>query len=204
MGSSHGFDLDRMLEQELRHNAAEHQPPTPLWHGSRYQAASVAGGVHMSFLPQFATALSAKAAIGLATAGLVVGGGTAATLATHTVNPVAWGQDVVAAVQQCKLEYGPGSSSTSSPGSENVGRCVSAFASTQGTKERELHSRGASERDLHAHGASAGTAHPGPTAPGSQRSIKAAGEPGALPAQATAPHPGGKPQGRPSGPPSDR
>lgn len=136
----------------------------------------------MSFLPQFLVAMSTKAAIGLATAGLVLGGGTAATIATRTANPVTWGQDVVNTLQQCKTML--------PSGDRNVGQCVSAFAKTHGAAERAKHSPGAS-----AGGMGIGR----PTAPGSQGAAHASGKPGSLPAEATAPHPSGRPQGLPSG-----
>ncbi len=136
----------------------------------------------MSFLPQFVTALSAKAAIGLATAGLVLGGGTAATIATRTANPVTWGQDVVSTLQGCK---------TALPsGDRNVGQCVSTFAKTHGIAERAKHS----------HGATAGGMGR-PTSPGAQGSAHASGKPGSLPAKAS--HPSGRPQGLSSGRPSN-
>lgn len=132
----------------------------------------------MSFLPQFVTALSTKAAIGLATAGLVLGGGAAATVATRTADPVTWGQDVVIALRGCK---------TTLPTTDrNLGQCVSAYAKTHGAAERAQHS----------HGASAGGRGVGRQAsPGSQGPAHASGKPGSLPAKA--PH--GRPQGLPSG-----
>lgn len=138
----------------------------------------------MSFLPQFVTALSAKAAIGLATAGLVLGGGTAATIATRTANPVTWGQDVVKVLQSCKT--------TLPSGDRNVGQCVSAYAKTHGAAERAKHSHGAS---------AAGTGRP--TSPGAQGSAHSGGKPGSLPAEAKAPHASGRPQGLSSGRPSN-
>ncbi len=95
----------------------------------------------MSMLPSFLAGLSLKAAAGIALAAAAVGGGAAATVVTHSVSPVTWGQDVVSALQGCKADYLPSGSGTN-PGAEgqhNVGRCISAFARTHGQQERAAH-----------------------------------------------------------------
>lgn len=95
----------------------------------------------MSMLPQFLAGLSMKAAAGITLAAAAVGGGAAATVVTHSVSPVTWGQDVVQALQGCKHEYLP-PAITASPGSEgqhNVGRCISAYAKMHGEQQRAAH-----------------------------------------------------------------
>ncbi len=96
----------------------------------------------MALLPGFLSGLSLKAAAGLALAAAAVGGGAAASVATHSVDPVNWGQAVVQAVQGCKAQYLPSPGATPSPGQENVGACVSAIARQHGVRQRQLHSKG--------------------------------------------------------------
>jgi hypothetical protein len=98
----------------------------------------------MSMLPQFLAGLSLKAAAGITLAAAAVGGGTAATLVTHSVSPVTWGQDVVTALQGpngCKAQYLPsgGGMNPGAEGQHNVGRCISAYAKTHGQMERAEH-----------------------------------------------------------------
>ncbi len=95
----------------------------------------------MSMLPQFLAGLTMKAAAGITLAAAAVGGGAAATVVTHSVSPVTWGQDVVNALQGCKAQYLPSATATT-PGSEgrhNVGRCISAYAKTHGEQQRVAH-----------------------------------------------------------------
>ncbi len=95
----------------------------------------------MSMLPQFLAGLSMKAAAGITLAAAAVGGGAAATVVTHSVSPVTWGQDVVQALQGCKTTSLP-PAITASPGSEgqhNVGRCISAYAKMHGEQQRAAH-----------------------------------------------------------------
>ncbi|MGC8474262.1 MAG: hypothetical protein ACP5PW_07650 [Candidatus Dormibacteria bacterium] len=131
-------DLDRLLEQELHQQqvgVGRLVPPAP-----RYRSLALQGGRHMSMLPQFLAGLSMKAAAGITLAAAAVGGGAAATVVTHSVSPVTWGQDVVTALQGCKAQYLP--TSTTSPGSEaqhNVGRCISATAKMHGEQQRAAH-----------------------------------------------------------------
>ncbi len=133
----------------------------------------------MSVLPQFLTGLSLKAAAGITLAAAAVGGGAAATVVTHSVSPVTWGQDVVNALQGCKAEYLPSGSGTNqgAEGQHNVGRCISAIAKTHGQQERAMHAK------------SSGTSNPMPTPKGH-------GRPSSLPT------PSGK--GRPSSLPTPR
>ncbi len=184
-GSS-GPDLDRLLAQELHQqqlNVGRLAPPAP-----RYRSLALQGGRHMSLLPQFLAGLSLKAAAGITLAAAAVGGGTAATLVTHSVSPVTWGQDVVAALQGpngCKAQYLPsgGGMTPGSEGQHNVGRCISAIAKTHGQTERAAHAN------------ASGTPNPMP-------SPKGHGRPSSLPTPpgkgrpASLPTPAGK--GRPS------
>jgi hypothetical protein len=143
MESNTESDLDHLLQRALKQKAAAHQGRSPLPGAARYHAAFLSGGAHMSFLPQFAAGLSAKAAIGLTAAAVAVGGGTATAIATGSVNPVNWGQAVVQAVTTCKAEYAPRATpSSSTTAKENVGQCVSAFAKQHGQQERALHAKG--------------------------------------------------------------
>ncbi len=145
----------------------------------------------MSFLPHFVTALSTKAAIALAAAGLVVGGATAGVVVTKSFNPAIWGQQVVQFVAGCKAEYSPGANSSTTPTSSsmNVGRCVSAQAKQNGATERATHSKAGSAPNSHATGR--------PAAPGSQGSSHSTGKPASVPAGGGAAHGHGKPQGLP-------
>jgi hypothetical protein len=174
MESSTESELDHLLQQALKRRAGAHQGGSPLPEAARYHAAFLSGGAHVPFLPQFAAGLSAKAAIGLTVATVAVGGGTATAIATGSVNPVSWGQDVVQAVTTCKAEYGPSATpSSSTTTKENVGQCVSAFAKQHGQKERALHAKGG---------------------PGVLPTSHPTGEPSGL----TSGHPTGKPNGLPS------
>jgi hypothetical protein len=137
-GSS-GADFDRLLAQELHQqqvNVGRLAPPAP-----RYRSLALQGGRHMSMLPQFLAGLSLKAAAGITLAAAAVGGGAAATVVTHSVSPVTWGQDVVTALQGCKVHYLPsgGGMSPGAEGQHNVGRCISAVAKTHGQMERAEH-----------------------------------------------------------------
>ncbi|MHB1524531.1 MAG: hypothetical protein ACYCS9_00820 [Candidatus Dormibacteria bacterium] len=155
-GSS-GADLDRLLAQELHQqqvNVGRLAPPAP-----RYRSLALQGGGHMSMLPQFLAGLSLKAAAGITLAAAAVGGGAAATMVTHSVSPVTWGQDVVSALQGCKAQYLPsgGGTNQGTEGQHNVGRCISAIAKTHGEKERALHAK------------ASGTPNPMPTPKGQGR-----------------------------------
>ena len=75
-------------------------------------------------------------AVGIATAVLVVGGGSvAATVATGSPNPVIWGQTVTKAVAACKAGL--------QQGQHGFGDCVSAVAKQKGRQEQKAHPTGA-------------------------------------------------------------
>ena len=141
--------------------------------------------------------LPAKAAVGIAAATLAVGGGATAVAVTHAVNH---GQTVVAAVKNCKAEYGvkasPGTGPTATPtatstSKENVGQCVSAVAKEKGAQERALHShgkgasagKGAQESALHAHGqgANGNSQKPSSVHPTGEPTTHPTGNPSGLP-----------------------
>jgi len=154
----------------------------------------------MSFLPQFAAGLSAKAVVGLTVATVLVGGGTATAIATGSANPVNWGQAVVQAVTTCKADYGPSATpSSSTTAKKNVGQCVSAFAKQHGLQERALHAKGGPDvlPTSHPTGKPSGLATGHPTGrPSGLPKSHSTGKPSGL---ATG-HPTGKPSGLPTGP----
>lgn len=124
----------------------------------------------MLSLPSLATA-------GLAAAALVVGGGSAVAMAaTHSANPVTWGQTVSDAVTTCKSKLGDGQ--------HGIGQCVSAVAKQHGQAQRAAHEADAAQG-----------AHPTETP-----SPHGAGKPSAHPTPPA--HSQGKPSGVPAGPPS--
>jgi hypothetical protein len=184
MESSNMPDLDRLLEQELQRQVATHPGSAADPGMARYHAAFLRGGMHMPFVPSFLAGLSAKGAAGLALAAIAVGGGAAATVASHSIDPVTWGQMVVGQVSTCKAEYGPSASPSATPSASpsakaNIGQCVSAFAKTHGQTERKLH----------AHATPSGRPSGLPT-----------GRPSGLPTG----RPSGLPTGRPSGLPTPK
>lgn len=195
MESSIESDIDHLLQRALKHQAAAHQGRTPLPEAARYHAAFLSRGAQMSFLPQFAAGLSAKAALGLTVATLLVGGGTATAIATGSANPVNWGQAVVQAVTTCKAEFGPSASpSSSTTAKENVGQCVSAFAKQHGQQERALHAKGGPDGLPTSHP----TGKPSGLTTGRPSGLQShpTGRPGGLPKS----HPTGQPSGLPTGP----
>lgn len=196
MDSSNGFDLDQLLEQELKRRVAAQPGGDPLPGGSRYHAAFLRGGSRMPFLPQFAVGFSTKAAIGLAVAAAAVGGGTAATLATGSASPVNWGQAVVQAVTKCRAEYGPGATpSSSTTAKNNVGQCVSAIAKQHGQLERTEHAKGGPNGAPTGRPSDLPTSHPRGK-PSGLPTFHSTGKPSGLPTS----HPNGKPSGLPTGP----
>lgn len=196
MGSGSGFDLDELLERELRRHAVARGAPNPLPSAARYHAASLSGGIHVPLISHLLSTLSAKAVVGLAVATVATGGVTAGVVTTGSPNPLVWGQRVVVAVQGCKAQYLPGVSPSASPDvspsptPKNVGQCVSAFARQNGQAERSPHSRGKSGQHGRSSGLSSGPPNGLPTSP-------PRGRPSGLPTA----HPTGRPSGLPFGPP---
>lgn len=178
-----GFDLDRLLEQELQRAAGQLQGPSAGASQAAYHSAIAAGGASLSFssIPAF---LTGKAAIALAAAAVVTGGAAVtATAATGSPDPGVWGSVVVQAVQGCKATIGTGPTAanhTASGARDNIGQCVSAIAKTHGATERALHS----------HASDARTNHP-------------TGRPTDLPHGRPSDLPGGRPSNVPPGPPTN-
>jgi hypothetical protein len=120
--------------------------------------------------------LAGKAAIALAAATLSLGavGAAAATAVTHSTNPQAWGQQVKAAVADCKKAR--------TPAQHGIGDCVSAFARQHGAATRAEHGQDKQSNDAndrtHANGKKTSPAVVAPS-PGSEgRSDSAHGQGG--------------------------
>ena len=151
--SGDGFDLERLLEQELQRGAGRLSGPNPLPAQSAYHAAATTGGALLSSSSFVTALLSSKLAIAAAAATVVVGGAAVtATAATGSPDPTVWGQRVVQVVQGCQTSIGTGPTAlnhTASGPRDNIGQCVSAFAKTHGATERALHSHASSARTNH-------------------------------------------------------
>ena len=80
----------------------------------------------LRILPASAAAKAIAAVAAVAAAGAVT-----ATAVTGSPNPQAWGQQVKAAVEQCKDNL--------KSGQHGIGECVSDFASKHGQTERNQH-----------------------------------------------------------------
>jgi hypothetical protein len=189
---SDGFDLDRLLDQELQHAAGQLQGPSPLAGQSAFHAALATGGTGLS-LSTISSFLSGKVAIAAAAATLVAGGAAVtAAAATGSTNPSDWGSLVVQVVQGCKTTVGTGPTAanhTASGARDNIGQCVSAFAKTHGAAERALHSHASDARTNHPTGRPSDLPH---------------GKPSDLPGGKPSSVPQGPPSNLPVGPPSDR
>jgi hypothetical protein len=189
-----GFDLDRLLEQELQRAAGRLQGRNPLAGQSAYHSAIATGGAILSPFSSITALVTSKVAIAATTATLLVGGAAVtATAATGSTDPTVWGQLVVQTVQGCKASVGQGPTAlnkTASGARDNVGQCVSAFAKTHGAQERALHSHASDARTN-------GSNHPtGKPTEGPHGKPTDKGKPDDVP--------GGPPSGVPQGPPTDR
>jgi hypothetical protein len=113
--------IEAQLNQHLGPLVGSAMPPA----AGRFAAAALGAGISASAGSGLFAAITTKTAAVIATAGLAAGGGgaVAATVATGSSNPVVWGQQVQAAVTQCKTEL--------SPGERGVGHCVSHVVSAQ-------------------------------------------------------------------------
>jgi hypothetical protein len=113
--------IEAQLNQHLGPLVGSAIPPA----AGRFAAAALGAGISASAGSGLFAAITTKTAAVIATAGLAAGGGgaVAATVATGSSNPVVWGQQVQAAVTQCKTEL--------SPGERGVGHCVSHVVSAQ-------------------------------------------------------------------------
>lgn len=171
--NSGGFELDDLLERELRTNVGGLQGPSPAAGQSAYHAFAI-GGSTMSFFSSVAAAASTKAVAGLAVAALATGGGAvAATAASGSPNPSVWGKTVTAAVTSCKDNL--------KPGQHGIGQCVSAVAKQKGVEERTAHSASSARTEPPAGAASS--------------------HPAGLPSSRPAGPPSSVPAGKPSTPP---
>jgi len=169
-----GFDIDELLERELRRHVVGLRLPSPRADQATYRAVAAPGGKRMPLLSSLTAAASSKAAVGLATAALVIGGGSAAAAAvTGSANPSNWGKTVTDAVASCKSKLGDDQ--------HGIGRCVSAVASRKGQEERSEHAASAARQNP----ASTPTAHP-------------TGAPTGHPTGAPTAHPTGRPSDVPT------
>lgn len=180
-------DFEDWLGRELQRTLGPVRGPSPRASQAAFRAASRArGGTLMAIKSGIVTAVTSKAAAGAAALAVAAGGGAAvATAATGSANPTNWGQAVVQAVQGCKQQVR--SDGAAGKGSENVGRCVSAFARQHGEQQRSAHagsapspkpttsasthgrSRGSEESAAHAqvpHPTPSGIGAPASTGPG--------------------------------------
>jgi len=158
MSVENGNGFERWLEQELQKQAVKQSGPSPVPTQSKYHAAYLQGGLHMSILGHAASVVSAKGAIGLTVAALAVGGVTAEAAITGSANPGDWGHQVVQQVQTCKDAL--------APGSHGIGQCVSTFAKQHGPDVSSEH-RASGARQNHptgpptTHPTGPPTSHPG-------------------------------------------
>jgi hypothetical protein len=148
-----GFDLDDLLERELRRYAGGLRGRSPRADQAAYRAVAATGGKRMPLLSSLTAAASSKAAVGLATAALVIGGGSvAAAAATGSANPSDWGKTVTEAVASCKAKLGADQ--------HGIGRCVSSTASQNGQEQSEQASAARQNHPPGAHSTGAPAAHP--------------------------------------------
>jgi len=174
-GTDGRFDLDELLERELRRHVAGLRVRSPRADQAAYRTVAAIGGKRMPLLSSLTAAASSKAAVGLATAALVIGGGSvAAAAATGSANPSNWGKTVTDAVASCKAKLGDDQ--------HGIGRCVSKVAKQNGQEERSEAASGARQQ------------HPTPP------SQHPTGAPTAHPTGAPAEHPTGPPSGIPTPP----
>jgi PT repeat len=188
-----GFDLEQLLEQELKRAAGQLQGPSAGAAQSAYHAALVSGGIYLSPFSSITAFVSSKVAVA-ATAVVLVGGGAAvtATAATGSTNPTVWGNTFVQAVQGCKTTIGTGPTAanhTASGPRDNIGQCVSAIAKANGAAERALHSQASNAPTNH---------------PTGKPSDLPSGKPSDVPVGKPSNVPQGQPSNVPVGPPSDR
>ncbi len=183
---SGGFDLDHLLEQEFQRRVGGLQGPSPNVAQSAYHVFAI-GGKSMSLLSTLTAAATTKAAAGLATAALVLGGGSvAATAATGSPNPAVWGKIVNAAVTTCKDHL--------TDGRHGIGQCVSALAKQKGAEQRAQHSQASQARQNRPTGKPTDLATGKPSSlPGGYPTGVPAGPPGSPPAALGGGHPTGAP-----------
>jgi hypothetical protein len=177
--SDGGLDFDELLERELRRRVGGLLGPSPGVGQAAYRAVTATGGKRMPLLSSLAAAASSRAAIGLATAALVIGGGTATVaFASDSPNPTTWGKTVTDAITTCTGQL--------KDGQHGIGQCVSAIAKRKGVEERASHAASAARENQ----------------PSSIPSGHPTGKPTGLPTGPPTSPPGGKPSGVPAGPPA--
>ena len=200
MESSNGFT--NWLEQELQRRVATAAGAKPLARQSVYHAAFVQGGNAVPIFSHVLSVLSAKAAVAITAAALVVGGGAGAAFATGSSSPAIWGQALVATVQDCR--------SALTTGQHGIGECVSTFAKQKGEQERAQHAANAAHENhptgaptMHPTGAPTGMPAGGPTGmPAGGPTGRPAGGPTGMPAGGPTGMPAGGPTGMPAGGPT--
>ena len=113
--------IEAQLQRHLGPLVGSAVPPA----AGRFAAVAVSAGLSASAGSGLFAALSTKTAAGIAAASIAAGGGgaVAATYATGSSSPSEWGQQVRAAVTQCKTQL--------SPGERGIGHCVATTASSR-------------------------------------------------------------------------
>jgi len=128
MGSDDDTGFDRWLGRQLRQRLDQEQGPRPSPAEARYSVAARRGGTSfMAIRSSIVAALGAKTAAGGAVVALAAGA-AAGTAATHSANPVNWGQHVVQVVHGCKAQD-----------QTHIGPCVSTAAQEHGEQVRSQH-----------------------------------------------------------------
>lgn len=121
--------FDAWLERELHQQLTAMTPRSTRPGQARYQTALLNRRHRMlHILPASAAAKAVAVVVAVAAAGTVT-----ATAVTGSVNPQVWGQQVKAAVEQCKDNL--------QSGQHGIGDCVSDFASKHGQTERNQHAQ---------------------------------------------------------------
>ena len=112
--------IETQLKRHLGPLVGSAVPPS----AGRFAAAAISAGISASAGSGLFAALSTKTAVGIAAAGLAAGGGgaVAATYVTGSASPSEWGQQVRAAVTQCRTQL--------SPGERGIGHCVTITVSS--------------------------------------------------------------------------
>ena len=206
--ATRGFNLDDLLQKELRRRLGTVEGPSPQPSQSAYHAAFLAGQTAISpFPPSVAFALTRAAAVVLAVALAIVGGSALAAASAGHGNPAAWGKTVTAAVANCMDQL---------RGEQHgIGQCVSAVARQHGEEERTSHPASAAPAN-----------HPGSTPDESgptgvpnngqseqpesrfmkqsKHEVESTGQSESHPEGQSKNHPTAPPEGVPGGPPANR
>jgi hypothetical protein len=150
--------LESELQRSLQPVASSAVPPAV-----QMLAAATTGGSTLSLGSTISTALSTKAAAGVAAATIAVAGGgyAAGTAVTGNANPLTWGQQVHNQVMACKKERASSGRFVATPQREGkettegndassergIGECVSSFARQNGENHRASHANTNSGKD---------------------------------------------------------